>query len=85
MPTDTCSLLHEGGHRQQMLRLAQSGQRSAALAQYELCQQALATEYGVAPMAETTALYTQIKAGKPMPMPPEKGKAKLFAYKPLHG
>ncbi|MEZ4733250.1 MAG: BTAD domain-containing putative transcriptional regulator [Caldilineaceae bacterium] len=55
---------HESGHRQQMLLLARSGQRSAALAQYQLCQQVLAEEYGVAPMTETTALYLQIKTGE---------------------
>ncbi len=54
----------ENAHRQLMLLYAYSGQRSAALAQYTLCQQALATEYGVAPMPETTALYIQIKAGQ---------------------
>lgn len=54
----------ENAHRQLMLLYAYSGQRSAALAQYNLCQQALATEYGVAPMPETTALYMQIKAGQ---------------------
>lgn len=55
---------NENAHRQQMLLLAHSGQRSAALAQYNLCQQALAEEYGVAPLPETTALYMQIKNGQ---------------------
>lgn len=54
----------ENAHRQMMLLYAYSGQRGAALAQYNLCQQALATEYGVAPMPETMALYMQIKAGQ---------------------
>jgi len=51
-------------HRQQMLLLAQMGERAAALAQYETCQRILATEFGVAPVAETTALYQQIRAGE---------------------
>ena len=55
---------NENAHRQQMLLLAHSGHRSAALAQYNLCQQALAEEYGVAPLPETTALYMQIKTGQ---------------------
>jgi len=53
---------HENAHRQQMLLLARAGHRSAALAQYTLCQQALAEEYGVAPLPETTALYMQLKS-----------------------
>jgi len=47
-----------------MLLLAQSGQRGAALAQYEACQRALETELGVAPSAETVTLYEQIAAGE---------------------
>ncbi len=50
-------------HRQQMLLLAQIGERAAALAQYESCQRILAAEFGVAPLAETTALYEQIRVG----------------------
>ena len=50
-------------HRQQMLLLAHQGERSAALAQFEACQQILAQEFGVAPLPETIALYEQIRAG----------------------
>ena len=46
----------EAAHRQMMLLLARSGQREAALAQYETCRQILAEELGVEPAAETTAL-----------------------------
>jgi predicted ATPase/DNA-binding SARP family transcriptional activator/uncharacterized protein HemY len=49
-------------HRQVMRLLARSGQRSAALAQYETCRRLLADELGVEPMAETTALYERIRA-----------------------
>ena len=49
-------------HRQMMLLLARSGRPSAALAQYETCCRVLAKELGVAPMAETTALYERIQA-----------------------
>lgn len=50
-------------HRNQMWLLAQTGERSAALAQFELCKQVLRTEFGVAPLAETTELFQQIRAG----------------------
>lgn len=50
----------EEAHRQLMTLLAQNGQRSAALAQYESCCQALADEFGVEPAAETIALYDAI-------------------------
>jgi len=51
-------------HRQQMRLLAQTGERAAALAQYEACQRILAAEFGVAPLVETTTLYAQIRAGE---------------------
>jgi predicted ATPase/DNA-binding SARP family transcriptional activator len=54
----------EEAHRQLMLLLAQDGQRSVALAQYENCRQALARELGVEPGRETVALYEQIRAGE---------------------
>jgi predicted ATPase/Tfp pilus assembly protein PilF len=54
----------EEAHRHLMRLLARAGQRSAALMQYEKCRKALADELGVAPTAETTALYTAIRAGK---------------------
>lgn len=53
----------EEAHRQRMLLLAASGQRSAALMQYELCCQILEEELDAPPMNETTSLYTQIKSG----------------------
>lgn len=50
-------------HREQMWLLAQTGNRSAALAQYEICKQVLSVEFGIAPLAETTALFEEIRAG----------------------
>ena len=47
----------EEAHRQVMLLLAQTGQRRAALAQYETCRQVLAEELAVEPGRETVALY----------------------------
>ncbi len=52
----------EEAHRQLMRLMALDGQRSAALAQYQVCQELLASELGVEPTAETTALYDQIRA-----------------------
>ncbi|MCA9918118.1 MAG: hypothetical protein KC445_09205, partial [Anaerolineales bacterium] len=52
----------EEAHRQLMLLLAISGQRSAALAQYETCAALLDEELGVEPASETTALYQKIRA-----------------------
>ena len=57
----------EIAHRQMMSLLARSGQRSAALAQYETCRRILATELGVEPMPETTALYERMKAASQLP------------------
>ena len=51
----------EEGQRLLMRILAESGQRSAALAQYEVCRDALRQELGVAPARETTALYEAIR------------------------
>lgn len=48
--------------------LAVTGQLSAALKQYLICQGVLADELGVAPAAETAALYDEIQRthGKPL-------------------
>lgn len=50
-------------HRQQMLLLAQSGERSAALGQFDTCRTILQEEFGVEPLPETIALYEQIRTG----------------------
>jgi predicted ATPase len=51
----------EEAHRQAMRALALSGQRSAALAQYEACRRVLKKELSVETAQETTALCEQIK------------------------
>lgn len=62
--------LSEETHRQMMLLLARSGQRNAALAQYETCRRLLADELGVSPTSETTALYERIRSAQPaQPLP----------------
>ena len=53
----------EEAHQQMMRLLALSGQRSAALAQFESCRRILADELGVEPAAETRQLYEQIRQG----------------------
>lgn len=57
----------EEAHRQKMVLLAQSGQRSAALAQFETCRRTLAEELAVKPARETVQLYEQIRSGELKP------------------
>lgn len=59
----------EEAHRQQMLLLAMSGQRSQALAQYEICRRVLNDELGLDPDEETEALQRRILAGEIAPAP----------------
>ncbi|MBV7339944.1 hypothetical protein KFU94_69400 [Chloroflexi bacterium TSY] len=54
----------EEAHRQLMLFLAQNGQRSAALTQFETCRQALAEELVVEPDPATIDLVERIRAGE---------------------
>jgi len=53
----------ETAHQTLMRNLALSGQRGAALAQYETCKELLAEELNVEPAEETTKLYEQIRDG----------------------
>ncbi len=52
----------EEAYRQLMRALAYSGQRTAALAQFEKCRRVLDAELGVAPSLETIQLYERIRA-----------------------
>ncbi len=54
----------EASHRLLMELLARSGQRTAALHQFEQCQELLASELGVDVSAETAVLHEQIRSGK---------------------
>jgi len=54
----------ERAHRRMMRLLALEGDRTAALAQYEICRRVLADELDVEPSAETRELYEQIRLGK---------------------
>lgn len=53
----------ERAHRYLMVLLARTGQRTAALSQYEICRRTLAEELAVEPSADTAALYEQIRSG----------------------
>jgi predicted ATPase/DNA-binding SARP family transcriptional activator/predicted negative regulator of RcsB-dependent stress response len=53
----------EPAHRQAMRALGRSGERTAALKQYETCRQVLADELGVSPEPETRLLYERIRDG----------------------
>lgn len=52
---------NEAVHRQVMLLLVRTGQRSAALKQYTICQAILQAELGMTISSETTVLYERIK------------------------
>ncbi len=56
-------VLVEEAHRELMRSFADSGQRNAALRQYQVCAQILEQELGVPPLEETTQLYHQILEG----------------------
>jgi len=53
----------EEAHQQLMRLLALNGQRSAALAQYEICRRALISDLDVEPSGETIQLYESIRDG----------------------
>ncbi len=64
----------EEAHRQLMDALARSGQICAALAQYETCRRALASELEIEPDRETESLYRRIRALRERPrqnLPPQ--------------
>jgi adenylate cyclase len=61
---------NEKAHRQAMCLLAWTGQRGAALRQFETCTGALREELGVEPAGETVALFQQIRAGE-LDLPPQ--------------
>jgi predicted ATPase/DNA-binding SARP family transcriptional activator len=63
--------LHEPAHRSLMQLYSWSGQRAAALQQYQECTQILDQELGVAPLEVTTQLYQAIRTnqGPPPPAP----------------
>ena len=73
----------EESHRQLMLLLAMSGDRSAALAQFEAARRILVQELGIEPGAETLDLYQRIKNGE-VASPAEATVAVRFETPPPH-
>ena len=71
--------LNESSHRQLMQVYMQAGQHSAALKQYQACEQILRKELGVDPQPETYALYKQIRKGEIKPARVEKQVEKISA------
>ncbi|HET6345598.1 MAG TPA: BTAD domain-containing putative transcriptional regulator, partial [Myxococcota bacterium] len=57
--------LDEAAQRRLMRVLANAGQRTAALLQFEHCRRLLETELGIAPEPETIALYEALKLPTP--------------------
>lgn len=55
---------HEEVHQQMMFLLALSGQRSAALNQFEICRRLLAEELGAEPNSDTLELHRRIASGE---------------------
>ena len=53
--------LHEPAHVSLMLLYSNSGQKSSALRQYQLCAKLLSEELGISPSKETTALFERIR------------------------
>jgi DNA-binding SARP family transcriptional activator len=60
----------EETHRRIMRLLTWTGQRGAALRQFESCRQALLSELDIEPSEETVALFQQIQAGE-LDLPPQ--------------
>jgi DNA-binding SARP family transcriptional activator len=58
---------HEDAHRQLMQMLATSGQRHAAIAQYDVCRRLLREELGIEPQPQTTALFERLRAADTVP------------------
>lgn len=61
---------NEGAHRQAIRLLAWTGQRGAALRQFETCKRVLWEELSVEPAEETITLYQKIQAGE-LDVPPQ--------------
>lgn len=61
--------LDEAAHRQLMRLYAKSDQQAAALRQYQECARLLDQELGVAPHADTTELYNDIRLQRESPSP----------------
>src|SRR6266498_595723 len=77
----TLDPLNESSHRQLMQVYIQAGQHSAALKQYQACEQILRKELGMDPEPKTRYLYKRIRKREIKPMQAEKQKVESA---PLH-
>jgi len=68
----TLDPLNESAHRRLMNVYLQAGQHSAALKQYQICEEILRKELNLDPQPETFALYKQIRKGEAKPAQIEK-------------
>ena len=68
----------EEAHRQRMWLLAKTGQRNAALRQYDVCRRILQQELAIEPAQETTLLYNRIRAARKRPFSPHPHPAASF-------
>lgn len=67
----TLDPLNEASHRKLMEVYIRAGQHSAALKQYQACEQILRRELGLDPQPETRALYKRIRRGETKSAPIE--------------
>jgi predicted ATPase/DNA-binding SARP family transcriptional activator len=79
---DNC---REGAYRQLMTALVGSGQRNAALSQFQICQQRLKDNLDIDPSPETQEVYTKIQADalKLTKAPPPKPKSAKVGTMPV--
>jgi predicted ATPase/DNA-binding SARP family transcriptional activator len=75
--------LHEPAHYYLMRSYARSGQRAAALRQYEECARVLEAELGTCPCEETTRLYRAIVEGREGPSPAGRPLAEHIPTEPV--
>jgi len=73
----------ERAHRQVMRALASSGQRAAAIAQYEACQRVLADELNIEPEPQTCELHLQIRRGDLQPQAIEHKDTRAIPDRPV--
>jgi predicted ATPase/DNA-binding SARP family transcriptional activator len=77
----TLDPLNEASHRKLMEVYIQAGQHSAALKQYQTCEQILRKELGLDPQPETRALYKRIRKREAKPVHVEK---QMQTSEPMH-
>lgn len=77
----TLDPLNEASHRNLMEVYIRAGQHSAALKQYQACEQILRKELGLDPQPETRALYKKIRKGEAKPVPIE---TQIQSVEPRH-